>query len=200
MAKGLVFIVPGDGTSLGNMTPDDILAWQRQQQMDNLFIRFCNGSGAGDGPVGCGRGQVLPDSETGATIFVARDDSLRSVQLCTKLTGNGAACLSSDNPLSPNAPDDAPALDALLADRITAGARISDTDGITKNDRLATGRGQRTLEAGTVSRDVGSQWRRGCQKTFKRDSLKATDRAETLVPARNRLLKCLLAGGETTVP
>lgn len=155
----------------------------------------------------CGQGAVLPVASLGGAVQLAVDDSVRAVQMCRKqvqMAGGGGdpnVCLSGQNPMVQQLSSGTPVLDSLAADRTTAGNRAADT--VSTAGRVATGVGGRTIEAG-VQGQVASQWRRTCQRTFARDSVRGivsapygTPLDSALAPARLRLRQCLVTGGES---
>lgn len=189
-AKAIVLTVPSGSTSTDGMTPGDIKAWEAQQGFDRLLVSFCGGGG-GAFDIVCGLGNILlPNDSTGGTIFVARDDSVRMLQLCNAVIGQPGVCMSDQNPMSPEALSDPATLDALLQDRLTPGARQEDT--VSTGGRLETGHGVRQIEGQTLS--TGSQWKRRCKTAFGRDSIRAVDRDESMAAVRQKYMACLIAG------
>lgn len=188
------FVVPGPGVNTSLASLGDRLEWKRQKQFNALFDRFC-GRKSADAQTVCGRPVGMANEATGGSIIAARDDSLRAMQLCAKLSGGQGPddCASGKNPLAPTAPDDESTLAAMAQDRLSEGARNEDT--VSTVGKIETGQGERTLEDGEVQ-SMGSQWQRGCRKIFARDSLRAIGRGEDMGPVRQGLLTCLLKGGE----
>lgn len=149
------------------------------------------------------------------------DDSLRAVQLCStvmrqqgglpdsvsaRLRSGGAAqgenatataCVNERNPMAEQLSDRYQV--PQLVDTITPGARTRDTT--TRAGRVQTNTGIRVVQQPGDTSRVNSEWRRQCQATWRRDSVRSVTTVAPgfvldLKPAKVRYETCLLKGGE----